>query len=202
VSQPPDWQAPTFEPSAGTMSIEDVNDFLGVNPTWWRPRKEWHHGWADHELEWIAAGRPYPEHWEYHRKGTPWEDLSYGQVRECYAAGHGPIEYMLWRAESGHVSVARTCTECGEKLSTHVGNKELRGHGLERGDLTYANSGREAKWECSRCGSVEDVQYHHWAPRHLFPHDFDTWPGDTLCQLCHQLWHQVVTPKMNQRKTA
>jgi hypothetical protein len=170
--------------------------------SWWRERRLWHLGWADYEAEWIRRGRPFPEHWEYHREGSQWAGITYADVRECWAADHPKRDVMLWRNTYGSMSVHETCLGCGEKLTSALGNKKLRELGLDRDDLLIANTGREAKEECARCASTEAVEYHHWAPKHLFPHDADTWPGSYLCRLCHNEWHRVVTPKMNQRKTA
>ncbi len=47
---------------------------------------------------------------------------------------------------------------------------------------------------CAVCGQP-GVEYHHWAPRHLFA-DAELWPGDYLCAKHHRHWHDVVTPLM------
>lgn len=52
---------------------------------------------------------------------------------------------------------------------------------------------------CVRCGSHEHIEWHHWAPRHLFD-DAEMWPTALLCRKCHQHWHQVVTPNMHLRR--
>jgi hypothetical protein len=54
---------------------------------------------------------------------------------------------------------------------------------------------------CEKCGSPERVEYHHWAPYHLFP-DANDWPGSLLCWKCHRLWHSIVTPNMAKGKGA
>ncbi|MBU2052495.1 hypothetical protein KKH13_04800 [Patescibacteria group bacterium] len=51
---------------------------------------------------------------------------------------------------------------------------------------------------CEVCGSVDNIEYHHCAPRHLFGDDADKWPISRLCRKCHIKWHQIVTPKMGE----
>lgn len=44
---------------------------------------------------------------------------------------------------------------------------------------------------CVRCGS-RGAEYHHWAPKAVFGNAADLWPGDYLCQRCHDNWHDSV----------
>lgn len=53
---------------------------------------------------------------------------------------------------------------------------------------------------CARCGVVGPTESHHWAPRHLFGAEADSWPVSELCGPCHKRWHEVMTPKMSSRK--
>jgi hypothetical protein len=50
---------------------------------------------------------------------------------------------------------------------------------------------------CARCGNVEYLEQHHWAPRHLFGDDCNNWPMSGLCRKCHAEWHRIVTPNMH-----
>lgn len=50
--------------------------------------------------------------------------------------------------------------------------------------------------QCVRCGGYERVEWHHWAPYHLFS-DANDWPCSPLCRRCHTEWHNVVTPNMH-----
>ncbi len=45
---------------------------------------------------------------------------------------------------------------------------------------------------CEVCGSGEGVEYHHWAPFHLFGDEANMWPGFDLCRYCHQEWHRTT----------
>ena len=54
---------------------------------------------------------------------------------------------------------------------------------------------------CARCGVVGPTESHHWAPRHLFGADADSWPMSDLCGPCHKRWHEVVTPKMSHQRS-
>ena len=52
---------------------------------------------------------------------------------------------------------------------------------------------------CERCGKVDYLDNHHWAPRHLFGDDCNNWPTAWLCPTCHREWHAKVTPEMHRR---
>lgn len=48
---------------------------------------------------------------------------------------------------------------------------------------------------CAVCGS-RGAELHHWAPKHLFGDEAEKWPKDHLCKVCHDRWHNKVTPDM------
>lgn len=180
-------------------SLDDLMFANNDAPRMWRPRTEWHLGWTDHELRWLAQGRPAPTHWDYHREGSRWEHVTYERYRNCYVDGHPNTNFFVWISPySGHRAVVETCEDCGEKIGGHIGNRRLRALGKTRNDIPLANAGTETHEICARCGSDQDVQLHHWAPKHLF-NDADRWPQDYLCHDCHHMWHKVTTPSMNRR---
>jgi hypothetical protein len=41
---------------------------------------------------------------------------------------------------------------------------------------------------CEKCGG-QSAEIHHWAPRHIFKEDSETWPTSPLCVRCHREWH-------------
>ena len=55
---------------------------------------------------------------------------------------------------------------------------------------------------CRTCGSYQQIELHHWLPRHLVSAMDDDpslerhWPTDYLCRSCHMDWHRIVTPNM------
>jgi hypothetical protein len=53
--------------------------------------------------------------------------------------------------------------------------------------------------KCCVCGST-GVEYHHWAPKHLFHGEADNWPTAYLCRSCHAKWHKLVTPHMTDKE--
>lgn len=52
---------------------------------------------------------------------------------------------------------------------------------------------------CAVCASPHNVERHHFAPRHLFGWDAESWPKAYLCRPCHMRWHRKVTPEMWRR---
>lgn len=55
---------------------------------------------------------------------------------------------------------------------------------------------------CEHCGSYTAVQWHHWAPWHLFGADANDWPISPLCAICHRHWHAIVTPNIHARQAS
>jgi hypothetical protein len=45
---------------------------------------------------------------------------------------------------------------------------------------------------CAVCKSTDGVEYHHWAPRHIFGWECEKWPGAYLCPAHHAKWHEAV----------
>ena len=37
-----------------------------------------------------------------------------------------------------------------------------------------------------------DTEWHHFAPRHLFGHECEDWPGAWLCMHHHKMWHKLT----------
>lgn len=176
-------------------SLDDL-DLYNREPRWWRPRNEWHLGWADYELAWIKEGRRPPEHWDYHRAGTRWEHVTWFDYRECVVAGHPNTNIYLWISDrSGYRWANETCEDCGDRVGGAIGSRRLKALGKDRNTLPVANAGVVTHEICAKCGGDENVEYHHWAPRHLFD-DADQWPGDYLCRVCHTRWHRITTPDM------
>jgi hypothetical protein len=70
--------------------------------------------------------------------------------------------------------------------------------GIDIESLPVINDYRNGGTPCAVCGAP-GTEYHHWAPRHLFP-DADSWPGDHLCHYHHiDVWHAIMTPNMSKR---
>jgi hypothetical protein len=67
--------------------------------------------------------------------------------------------------------------------------------------IAWDNIDEQRKEPCATCHRLAVVEYHHWAPSHLFGEEADYWPGSMLCRRCHERWHRIVTPLMS-RPTA
>lgn len=95
------------------------------------------------------------------------------------------------RATNGSWQVVWWCDDCGGRARPEsVSHKKAPP--LDRLDVVFDYTGDP----CERCGRTDGVEAHHWAPRHLFGPDADTWPMGMLCLSCHKEWHRIVTPNM------
>jgi hypothetical protein len=100
--------------------------------------------------------------------------------------------WCLRTNNNGHLIATLRCVVCGGELATT---------GATESAALPVWADANHKIPCEHCGEKNGVEFHHWAPRHLFD-DADAWPTAWLCVKCHQLWHRVVTPNMSHRKAA
>lgn len=92
--------------------------------------------------------------------------------------------YMIKR--DGVRSGKRWCVTCGSTRDT----RREEGYGSV---LFYDLRTEEEVPPCSRCGSRNGTQLHHWAPRAIFGGiEADRWPTAHLCPTCHALWHRLM----------
>lgn len=126
----------------------------------------------------------------------------------CDSCGHAYSNHMLGLviSRNGVHQYRRRCWACGHHSET-IKQKDVSP--LAHVELLSDN---RCEWcegvgcnacnptPCARCGSHANVQYHHWAPRALFPDgEADKWPISPLCQACHSIWHRVVTPVLRRQ---
>lgn len=88
------------------------------------------------------------------------------------------------------------CIVCARELRT-IGAAKI----TDQHDRLPLWEDKTSNEPCARCESTNGVEWHHWAPRHLFD-DYHRWPLSPLCRKCHEEWHRVVTPNMSSRKPA
>lgn len=72
-------------------------------------------------------------------------------------------------------------------------------------DGKCADCGQEIKEEprvCDRCGGIDGVRLHYWAPKEIFD-DHIFWPKSWLCARCREFWSWYMMPKIEkvQEKT-
>lgn len=106
----------------------------------------------------------------------------------------GKRRAAMWfvRVQSNGVRVGSLrCVVCANQIKT-IGADKL---GFDPPVWADGKSGVP----CEVCGSTDGTEWHHWAPRHLFGDEAESWPMGALCRMCHRRWHAVVTPNMSQR---
>ena len=52
---------------------------------------------------------------------------------------------------------------------------------------------------CVVCGSMDEVETHHWAPFKLFGEEFVLWPVSYLCKECHLMWHRKMNAPLTKK---
>jgi hypothetical protein len=100
------------------------------------------------------------------------------------------IEIVAYVKSNGAVAYRVLCSRCLE-WGSDIPHKCLTDR--ERADARVAKRSEEKQTPpCDRCGSTAPTQWHHYWPRALFGEN--DWGGTWLCQVCHNMWHKVVTP--------
>jgi hypothetical protein len=88
---------------------------------------------------------------------------------------------------AGHVRFPWYCRQCGKLTNVYEPKHD---------HIIYTMVVDNApETQCEMCGKY-GAELHHWAPRHLFGDQANKWPTSYLCQSCHSIWHQAVTPDM------
>jgi hypothetical protein len=122
-----------------------------------------------------------------------------GPYGRCQHAADSELRALV--ASNGATQVRRYCLDCNQPVTDSISHALVLRQGQSIADLPihadYRTSAR-----CERCGTIgTGVENHHWAPRHLFE-DYEQWPQSLLCPSCHEKWHQIVTPRMTERRAS
>ena len=114
-----------------------------------------------------------------------------GQIYDnCRYCGRTTFEYCKVVMGSGKIHIARRCRLCKSQIGQWVSKKLLKGIDLDT--LPLLADYRLNNEPCAVCG-VLGTELHHWAPKELFPDDFEKWPQSWLCPTHHQEWHNRIT---------
>jgi hypothetical protein len=110
-----------------------------------------------------------------------------GKHCECGSTGWAICRYIT---SAGHTRHAWFCKQCDKRSNIYEPNHP---------HLLYVKVFDESETTaCEKCGRL-GAEEHHWMPRHLSPDECDKWPTGFLCQGCHSVWHDTVTPAMGVR---
>lgn len=99
---------------------------------------------------------------------------------------HEKFEIVQVIRTSGAPDLRRECLDCG-----HLSNGVRHDAVSNVAALRVAQDYRLTVPPCCVCG-VRGVELHHWAPRVLFPNEYDIWPTAWLCPKCHARWHNTM----------
>lgn len=84
------------------------------------------------------------------------------------------------------------CHVCDRVADPQVASIPLRSV-LNFQDLPeFQNPTGESYHVCAVCGSIENIELHHWAPFKIFSDEFLLWPVSYLCHSCHAQWHKKM----------
>ena len=99
---------------------------------------------------------------------------------------HNTTAFYRFRIANGSYQVKELCVGCyqnvrGSLLVPHAEISNLHTLPVLKDNLSPLT--------CERCGKIEGVEEHHWAPKALFA-DAEKWPTSSLCSVCHIYWHE------------
>jgi Zn finger protein HypA/HybF involved in hydrogenase expression len=115
----------------------------------------------------------------------------------------GDTELRVTIASNGAVQVREHCLDCDRPVGPAISHKVARERGADIEALPVHVDYRKPGSRCERCRTAGmGVEYHHWAPYHLFGAVCEEWPGAFLCPACHNEWHRIVTPDMARRRAS
>ncbi len=118
----------------------------------------------------------------FHPSGNPcYGGICYDCQTECTHVTT-VTGYIIKR--NGSMQVRVRCVRCNREPYQSAPRR-----GTEYADVLLADM-RDSS-VCERCGSLDGVEYHHYAPRNVFP-DADKWATGYLCVTCHHEWHRAM----------
>jgi hypothetical protein len=117
---------------------------------------------------------------------------------KCQHCGSENIGYGLHINYSGATTVVARCKKCGRAPERGKPFYSVKDYVIS--SLPVLIDDRPLSEPCAVCGERKGTQYHHFAPRHLFGFECESWPGAFLCDQHHREWHSKVTPNMSRRK--
>lgn len=120
---------------------------------------------------------------------------------DCERCHKPQIQLVRRIAMNGANQVYWHCFNCdrpASKNGSNIAHSELHKYGIESiEELQVIKDYRDESIKCAVEGcDSNSVEWQHWAPKHLFPQDFERWPQDYLCIEHHIEWHNKVTPNM------
>jgi hypothetical protein len=101
---------------------------------------------------------------------------------------------------AGAYNIFWLCNVCHDNASGSakwIPHAPIKEFGIDIETIPVHKDGRVEV--CAICGGT-GVDWHHWAPRHLFGDECEEWPGAWLCRHHHQYWHDKTTPNMSKVK--
>lgn len=125
---------------------------------------------------------------------------------ECKDCGSIKIKIGVTNTTSGSTVYPYYCNDCGTVFTQYAKKQTAIDFAFNHGNLKYVKTktakliedGKINQNKCEVCGG-NGVEYHHWAPTHLFGDEADKWPCSYLCRACHKKWHDIVTPNMSNK---
>lgn len=103
---------------------------------------------------------------------------------------NGYIAFGKCEMQNGKFHVMARCSDCSQRLGQWISKESIPADILD--NLPVFETYLDHKNTCEVCGK-NGVELHHWAPKELFPDNFENWPKSNLCPDCHQKWHNAVT---------
>ena len=123
-------------------------------------------------------------------------------IPKCAHCGDGNVKLRRVIACNGVAQVRWHCLDCNRcaelpfrSIPYSEAQQIMEKHGKCLNDIPKVQP--HATIPCMICG--EPAEMHHWAPVALQKHfgdDWRDWPVGELCQRHHNLWHQIVTPRL------
>lgn len=123
--------------------------------------------------------------------------------RSCAECGR-PTHYLAHaKTMSGSTVFPYVCTNCGNVSAQYEKRATAESIWSSGYDVPEVETKTRARYRdempsCVVCGAIE-TELHHFAPRHLFGDECESWPAADLCRSCHKRWHDLVTPDMAKR---
>jgi hypothetical protein len=111
----------------------------------------------------------------------------------CVKCGSENVEPRKTIQHSGAIAIGVYCLDCGKWATdkTWVGKDEFTEAQVKAMPLEADYRNPDHPCCVIGCNGI-GVEWHHFAPKHLFGPDADRWPGAWVCVTHHLEWHRLT----------
>lgn len=112
---------------------------------------------------------------------------------ECIHCHSMNVEWRKTIRQNGSIGIGAYCLDCNRRATVKIwhSNSLFSPERIDAMPIESNYTNPEAVCCVEGC-TANDVEWHHFAPKHLFGMNSDRWPAAWVCRKHHSEWHQLT----------